>query len=75
MNQLKKYVKNFTKQQSFASEGCFDFQRDWVEVRFVLLQIAYYNKIDNSGTYDKKIQIKRKINIAVIFYAAGKLLK
>lgn len=54
MNQLKKYVKNFTKQQSFASERCFDFQRDWVDVRFVLLQIAYYNKIDNSGTYDKK---------------------
>lgn len=22
MNQLKKYVKNFTKQQSFASERC-----------------------------------------------------
>lgn len=41
MNQLKKYVENFTKQQSFASERCFDFQRDWVDVRLVLWQIAY----------------------------------
>lgn len=55
MNQLKKYFKNFTKQQSFASERCFVFQKDWINVRFVLLQIAYYNKIDNSDTYEKKI--------------------